>query len=417
MGADTNRLLQRAARLVPVKNPVKRDPAGMEVVRKVAHDSELPTLLRSAVVIQYYMAGRGCNVYETAWSRKHPEKMLRWNDVSFHESGSQVEARICIRNEKNAMKHSGTFQPIVLGVIPQEGPAPPPCPVTALRAALAATPPPREQQLVFPGINVQAVTRALNKHAAPGQKHTGHSVRQGHASDLWNSGAPHEDVKNAGRWLSDRTPNVYKRRSAKKMAEQAVAIAAHVRGGPPVSPSHSPNRSVTATTTLEPGLVFLDPTRGVLMLMAPIWEALKWKWRAYYYDVTSQAPVCVDSKERCENEGITEAHWDYIHQEDMEYFHAHATRFMGRLKPTSQLFRDARTVRDAASDRRTDHNVMLPHRFPAPTPPIGTQERHTLRQQALHRVRQAATTSSPPGQKTYLPRPRRATRKPKKFSD
>jgi len=89
----------------------------------------------------------------------------------------QVEAKIVIRNEKNAKKHSGSLQPIVLSAIPQDDEDAAPCPVQALRYAMLHTHPPRGDKLVFPDVTNKQVNRAMNKHAVKGDRHTAHAVR------------------------------------------------------------------------------------------------------------------------------------------------------------------------------------------------------------------------------------------------
>ena len=362
----------------------------MQVVIRVCNDPQVDELVKAALVIQYYMAGRGCNVYETTWSKKHPHKILLWSDIRFQMVNGNMTARIIIRGEKNAKRYTGSFQPIVLSEISQAVENPAPCPIAALMVAQRAAPPqPHATERVFPGVTSKKITRALNKHADEGNKHTAHAVRQGATSDHFSIGASDRELKMLGRWYSDQSINVYARRAPERMAEQATLVA---------SMSATQARVDTAEPApMSTGDVYEDSTNGILLLLAASSTATG-GWRVYYYNGTTHQPATVESKEREEEQ----AHWDDIHEQDLEFFKRNAKPFGKQIKSDSVLSRDIDTLRNCAlTDEPTSamHMSLLPHRYPpAPDPnqphtPQARSSRLTDRQRQLMKAASAAGDS------------------------
>ena len=201
------------------------------------------------------------------------------------------------------------------------------------------------------------------------------------------------------------------------MRDQMLAVSAHGNAGAAAPDDEGPQR-----LSLQPGHIFEYPAHMALMLMMPSWVDDGWTWRAYYYDARSHEATTLESKERWEADGTPEAHWDFIHPEDMSYFAAEATAYQQPSKPSSTLERDAATVSHAAWSK-TAHEDVLPHRFPKPAEP-DTPPKRTARQDAMAESGHPpprevpcsdAPSTTPPT--TTTSRPKRATRRPQKLED
>ncbi len=182
----------------PSGAPLKRDPLPLRVLSAIWKDPSIMVAVRAAVVIQYHLALRGCNVYRTGWSELFPDCLLQWSDVTpaTGRNGAQVLV-IRIRAEKNAVTAVGSFQPELL--VPSEWPEELPCPVAAFAAVglgEAKTGP------VFPLVTSKRVQYALDKHQLPGLRFTPHSLRSGAASDYVAAGGDDLGARQKGRWRS-----------------------------------------------------------------------------------------------------------------------------------------------------------------------------------------------------------------------
>jgi len=194
------------ARQIPVIHKVQRDPARATVLDKVWQDLTIPAMVRAACAVTYASGARGGNIFLTQYSASRRHMLIKWSDVQAkQDANGEKYFLLRIRKEKKAKRHVDSFQPVVLS----RGNPGEMCPVEALAIAATESSSIGPHDAIFGSVTQAAVCKALNRHAAPGDRYTSHSLRQGMTTDLASTTASDRLVQIAGRWNSAESVKPY----------------------------------------------------------------------------------------------------------------------------------------------------------------------------------------------------------------